>query len=211
MLTVCEIFQSIQGESSHAGKPCVFVRLTGCNLSCNYCDAVYTRFEGAPHSIEEIVDEVLEYGWPLVEITGGEPLLQLQTPELCRALLEHGRTVMVETNGSLDIGSLPRKVIRVVDVKCPGSGEGGSFAINNIGLLTAHDELKFVLSDRADFDWASAFVNEHSLCDRCTVLFSPVWGRVHPAALAEWILQHRLPVRLGLQVHKVIWGDERGR
>jgi len=206
MMSVCEIFKSIQGESTRAGAVCAFVRLAGCNLDCSYCDTRYARAEGRPYSIDEIVSEVRRLSCPLVEVTGGEPLFQAETPSLCGRLLDEKYTVLVETNGSLDIAALPEGCIRIVDVKCPGSGEGESFFSGNLKALDKNDECKFVLTNREDFDWAIGFVRRHRLHDICTVLFSPAWGRVEPAALAAWIVECNAPVRLGLQMQKIIWG-----
>ena len=211
MLSITEIFTSIQGESTFAGLPCVFVRLAGCNLRCRYCDSTYAYGPGVERSAESVVEEVAGLPVTLVEITGGEPLQQPETPELCRRLLARGRRVLVETNGTMDIGALPPGVVRIVDVKCPGSGEAGRFLAGNLAALKPEDECKFVLCDRADFDWAAAFVRRLDLTRRCTVLFSPVWTTLPPADLAEWILASGLAVRLGLQLHKVIWGGDTRR
>jgi 7-carboxy-7-deazaguanine synthase len=211
MLSVTEIFTSIQGESTFAGLPCVFVRLAGCNLRCTYCDSTYAYAPGAPRTVESVVEEVAALAVTLVEITGGEPLLQAETPELCRRLLDRGRRVLVETNGTLDIGALPPGVVRIMDVKCPGSGEAGRLLPGNLAALRPEDECKLVLCDRADFDWAAAFVREHDLARCCTVIFSPVWATLPPADLAEWILSSGLTVRLGLQLHKVVWGGDTRR
>jgi 7-carboxy-7-deazaguanine synthase len=211
MLRVNEIFRSIQGESTHAGRLCVFVRLSGCNLNCTYCDTGYARSEGREMSLDDIVSAVRAYGLELVEVTGGEPLLQPECADLCRRLIAAGTTVLVETNGTLDISVLPQEAIRIVDVKCPGSGAGGSFRAANIKGLRPSDECKFVLSDCADFCWACAFVDTHGLQRRCTVIFSPAAPRLKAADLAEWMLEERVPARLGIQLHKVIWGAARGR
>lgn len=210
MLNICELFKSIQGESTHAGRVCAFVRLSGCNLNCSYCDTQYAFERGTPRHLDEIVRDVEGLECELVEITGGEPLLQDETPELCERLLSAGHTVLVETNGSLDITRLPRGCIRIVDIKCPGSGMEGSFLAGNIEALGGCDECKTVLCDKRDFEWALAFVRTHRLHEKCAVLFTPAHGMLEPRQLAEWILQSNAPVRLGLQLHKVIWGNRKG-
>jgi 7-carboxy-7-deazaguanine synthase len=210
MLRVCEIFKSIQGESAHAGKACSFVRLAGCNLRCSYCDTPHALTEGKESSLEETVCAVREHRTRLVEITGGEPLLQAETPLLCGRFLELGYTVLVETNGSLDIGAVPPPVIRIVDVKCPSSGHEGSFLKKNFSLLTENDECKFVLSNRDDFYWALDVVRGENLHETAAVTFSPNMNLLRPKELAQWILEENAPVRLGVQLHKVIWGNERG-
>jgi 7-carboxy-7-deazaguanine synthase len=209
MLRVCEIFKSLQGESTHAGKTCSFVRLTGCNLSCSYCDTLYALTEGEELPLEKVVRAVQEHRTRLVEITGGEPLLQAETPLLCRRFLDLGYTVLVETNGSLDISIAPPPVIRIVDVKCPSSGHEGSFLRKNFGLLTSSDECKFVLSDKDDFFWALDVVHRENLHETASVIFSPNTKLLQPRDLAEWILEENAPVRLGVQLHKIIWGDRR--
>ncbi len=211
MLSICEIFYSIQGESSRAGCPCVLVRLSGCNLNCSYCDTPYHNQVSSTRTVEQVLTEVARFGCDLVEISGGEPLVQEDTPALCRALVDSGSTVLVETNGTFDIGVLPPQAVRIVDIKCPGSGEGGSFYEKNFGKLRTHDEVKFVVSDRADFDWACRIVEQRGLCERCTVLFGAVDSRLKPVDLAQWILDRGLPVRLNLQLHKILWGHERAR
>jgi 7-carboxy-7-deazaguanine synthase len=210
MLRVCEIFKSIQGESTHAGKVCSFVRLTGCNLSCTYCDTAYALTEGEPLPVEHIVREVQAHRTNLVEITGGEPLLQAETPALCRRFLDLAFTVLVETNGSLDIAVVPPPAIRIVDVKCPSSGHAGSFLQKNIGLLTPSDECKFVISDKEDFFWALELVRKENLHETSTVIFSPNMKALQPKDLAEWIVEENAPVRLGVQLQKIIWGEIRG-
>jgi 7-carboxy-7-deazaguanine synthase len=212
MLTVNEIFHSIQGESTHSGRPCVFVRLAACDLRCSWCDTPYAFVEGTKRSVDDVAREVTGFACGLVEITGGEPLLQRDVYPLMDRLLESGLTVMLETGGHLSIGQVPARVIRIVDVKCPGSGESGHNHWENMGLLTAHDEVKFVIRDRGDYDFARGVLSRHSLVGRCAaVLFSPVHAVLEPKLLAEWILADRLEVRLQLQVHKYIWGaDVRG-
>lgn len=220
-LVVNEIFYSIQGESTRAGLPCVFVRLTGCHLRCHYCDTEYAFHEGARRSIRSILDEVAGYACPLVELTGGEPLLQPAAPRLMRELADRGDTVLVETSGSLDISVCDPRVIRIMDMKCPGSGESGRNDPANLGRLGAQDEVKFVLASRADYVWAREMVVRERLAERvAAVLFAPVHevpaGR-HVAGsaglaldeVAAWILADRLPVRLQTQLHKQIWDPAR--
>jgi 7-carboxy-7-deazaguanine synthase len=212
MLTINEIFHSIQGESTHSGRPCVFVRLTACDLRCTWCDTPYAFAEGSKMSVEEIAAKVEGFGCDLVELTGGEPLLQKDVYPLMRRLLDAGRTVMVETGGHLSIDMVPAEVIRIVDVKCPGSGEAGRNHWENLGLLSPRDEVKFVIRDRVDYDYARDVVSKYDLAARtAAVLFSPVHGVLASKDLAAWILEDRLPVRLQLQAHKYIWGaDVRG-
>jgi 7-carboxy-7-deazaguanine synthase len=212
MLTVNEIFHSIQGESTHAGRPCVFVRLTACDLRCSWCDTPYAFHEGRKMTIEDVVGEVGRYGCDLVEVTGGEPLLQRDVYPLMDRLLESGHTVMLETGGHISIAQVPAGVIRIVDVKCPGSGEAGKNHWENLAAVTARDEVKFVIRDRADYEYARDVITRHGLADRCAaVLLSPVHGVLESKPLAEWILADRLPARLQLQVHKYIWSpDTRG-
>ncbi|MDD4890737.1 MAG: radical SAM protein [Phycisphaerae bacterium] len=211
MLIVSEIFFSIQGESTYAGRPCVFVRLAGCNLGCAWCDTGYARDGGEAMTVEQVVDRMLAFGCPLVEVTGGEPLLQPAALPLMRMLADRGLTVLLETNGTCDISGVDPRVVRIVDIKCPGSGESDQVLWSNIAALTARDEVKFVLTNRPDYEWAREAVATHRLADRCQVLFGPVLGNLAPADLAGWILADRLPVRLQVQLHKVIWpGAERG-
>ncbi len=211
MIKVCEIFKSIQGESTYAGEICSFVRLSGCNLSCVYCDTKYASFEnGTDLTIEQIYSRVSELGTNLVEITGGEPLLQKNTANLCKLFLNNNYTVLVETNGSLDIDMLPAGCVRIVDVKCPGSGEGDSFLLSNLQRLEPHDEVKFVISGRTDFQWSIEFVKKYDLGTKSKILFSPCIGKIAPSDLAQWICEENAPVRLSLQIHKFIWGEKRG-
>jgi len=207
MLKINEIFHSIQGESTHAGRPCVFVRLTGCNLRCVWCDTAYAFQEGSSMSVDQVVERVEEYGCPLVEITGGEPLLQADAPALMKRLLACGHTVLVETGGSLPIDSVPEGVRRIIDVKCPGSGEAERNQSQNLDLLREGDELKFVLAGREDYEWASRQIETRRLAGRCPLLFSPVQGAMEPGDLARWVLEDALPVRVQLQLHKVLWPD----
>lgn len=221
-LRVNELFVSIQGEGVRAGVPCVFVRLTGCHLRCTYCDTEYSFHEGQWRAVDELVRRVLDFGCPTVEITGGEPLLQPGVYPLMNALLGAGLTVLLETSGALTIRAVDPRVVRIVDRKCPSSGEQARNCDENLELLLPHDELKFVIGDRADYEWSRAELRAHKLTQRCTVLFAPVHGlpaerggvyqlyrgNLAPAVLAAWILEDRLPVRLSLQLHKYIWSPE---
>jgi 7-carboxy-7-deazaguanine synthase len=209
MLTVNEIFHSIQGESTHTGRPCVFVRLTACDLRCTWCDTTYAFHEGRKMSVDEVVDRVRSYGCDVVEITGGEPLLQKEVYPLMQRLLDEGRTVMIETGGHLSADAVPAAVIRVIDVKCPGSGEAEKNHWANLEQLRPTDEIKFVIKDRADYEYARDILTRHDLAARCNaVLFSPVHGVQSARELAEWILADRLPVRLQLQTHKFVWDPQ---
>jgi 7-carboxy-7-deazaguanine synthase len=207
-LRIAELFKSIQGESTRVGCVCAFIRLAGCNLSCSYCDTSYARRGGKVVTFAALIEEVEALACDLVEITGGEPLLQQGTGDFVKILLDRGKTVLVETNGSFDIGILPDKCIRVVDVKCPSSGMSHSFLEPNIGQLHPHDEVKCVIGDRDDFEWALSFIRRYQLSDKVVVLFSPVTGKVQPVQLASWILEENAPVRLQLQLHTIIWGQD---
>jgi 7-carboxy-7-deazaguanine synthase len=222
-MVITEIFKSIQGEGTRAGLPCIFVRLTGCNLRCTWCDTAYAFYGGTKLAIDEVLARVRELaqagsatgapGVRLVEITGGEPLLQPDTPDLASKLLADGFTVMIETSGERFIGMLPREVIKIVDVKCPDSGEAETFNMSNLNALGRDDEVKFVIGTRRDYEFAREFTARHRLPDRVhQVLFSPVfadpngkWPGLEARELAKWILADGLPVRLGLQLHKFIW------
>lgn len=212
MLTVNEIFYSIQGESTFAGRPCVFVRLTACDLRCVWCDTPYAFTEGRKMAVDEVVAEVGLHGCSLVEITGGEPLLQDEVYPLMERLLADGRTVLLETGGHVSLARVPGEVVKIMDVKCPGSGESHRNHWDNINRLTSRDQVKFVIKDRADYDFARDAVRHYALDRRCAaVLFSPVHGEQDPRDLAAWVLADRLLVRVQLQVHKYIWGaDTRG-
>jgi 7-carboxy-7-deazaguanine synthase len=212
MLTVTEIFLSIQGESTYAGEPCVFVRLTACDLRCSWCDTPYAFHEGERMSVESVVDRVRRYDSRVVEVTGGEPLLQKDVYPLMRRLLDAGKTVLLETGGHRSIEDVPTEVVRIVDVKCPGSGEAASNDWANLERLTSRDQVKFVIKDRGDFEFARDVVHREDLAGRvAAVLFSPVHGVLESRDLAAWILEENLPVRLQLQLHKFIWGaDARG-
>ncbi len=210
-LRVNEIFYSIQGESSLAGRPCVFIRLTYCNLRCTYCDTSYAFFEGNDMSIGEIITKVKSFDTRLVEITGGEPLIQKKVHELIGVLCDEGFEVLIETGGHMDIGLVDDRVKRIIDIKCPSSGESGKVYWNNLGLLRQSDEVKFVIGDGNDYEWAKAVVAENRLSEKCTVLFSPVFDKMNYCELAERILNDQLPVRFQLQMHKFIWPpDMRG-
>jgi 7-carboxy-7-deazaguanine synthase len=212
MLTVNEIFHSIQGESTFAGQPCVFVRLTACDLRCSWCDTPYAFYEGRKMSVDDVVADVEARGCDLVEVTGGEPLLQADVYPLMQQLIDRGKTVLIETGGHRSIANVPQGVIRIMDVKCPGSGESAKNDWSNLPLLTEQDEVKFVIADRVDYDYARDVVARERLTERCgAVLFSPVHGTMDPKQLAEWVLSDRLPVRVQLQLHKYIWTpDTRG-
>ena len=212
MLTINEIFHSIQGESTYAGRPCVFVRLTACDLRCTWCDTPYAFVEGRKMTVDEVVAEVARFDCPLVEITGGEPLLQDDVYPLMTRLLDEGRTVLLETGGHVSIARVPPRVVKIVDVKCPASGESAKNLWDNLERLDARDQVKFVIEDRTDYQFARDVVRQRALDQRvAAVLFSPVHGVLDPKALAEWVLADRLPVRVQLQVHKYIWGpDARG-
>jgi len=209
MIKVNEIFYSIQGESTYAGLPCVFVRLTGCNLRCRYCDTQYAYTDGTYLSLAEIQDRVSKFDGNLIEITGGEPLLQSRVIDLSRDFIEQGKTVLVETNGTQNIDQLPDPAIKIMDIKCPGSGESGKMDWKNIDRLRARDNVKFVMSHREDFDWAVDVVMRYQLPDRATILFSPAFGLLNPEVLASWLLDLSLPIRLNLQLHKYIWNPNR--
>ena len=210
-MRVTEIFHSIQGESTFAGRSCVFVRLTGCPLRCTWCDTEYAFFGGTEQSIDDILDTVRPYGCPLVEVTGGEPLAQSETPTLLRRLCEDGFTVLLETSGAVDTSLVDPAVHIILDVKCPGSGMTDRMHWPSLERLRPHDEAKFVLQDRRDYDWAKDILQRFHLAHRCPVHFSPVFGTLDPRQLAEWLLEDRLAVRLQLQLHKHIWApDMRG-
>lgn len=206
-MKIAELFSSIQGESTFAGLPCTFVRVAGCNLRCSYCDTLYALEGGTEMSVEHICRVVKEAGIALVELTGGEPLLQEESYRLMDCLLEEGYRVLLETNGSVSVERLDKRVVKIMDLKCPGSGMSGRMLFSNLDLLNRDDEVKCVISDKADFDWAVRIVRDCRLAERCNVLISPVLQQIRPAQAAEWILQERLPVRLQLQQHKLIWPE----
>ena len=208
MLKINEIYASIQGESSHTGLPCIFIRLTGCNLRCSWCDTAYAFYAGNDLTIEETLQKVDTFGLPLVEITGGEPLLQEDVYPLMEALLKKGYRVMLETSGALPIDKVPQRVIKILDIKCPGSGEGKKNHLENLKLLSPHDEVKFVLLDRADYEWSRDLLRKYDLAPSTQVLFSPVYDKLNLKDLSQWILKDRLAVRLQTQLHKVIWSKD---
>ncbi|MDX1645361.1 MAG: radical SAM protein [Thermoanaerobaculia bacterium] len=207
-LRINEIFYSLQGESTFAGRPCVLVRLTGCQMRCVWCDSEHSFYDGEWMSTEEVLSEVERYGCPLVEVTGGEPLLQPGVYPLMKALCDRGYEVLLETGGGIDISTVDPRVRRIVDIKCPASGEAEANRWENLAHLTPRDELKLVLADRADYEWARDLIRRRRLGERCPVHLSPVHGRLDPIDLAEWILADRLEARLGLQIHKLLWGEE---
>jgi 7-carboxy-7-deazaguanine synthase len=211
-LRITEIFHSIQGESTWAGVPCTFIRITGCPLRCTWCDTEYSFHGGEKYTLDQILDRVEEIGTPVVEITGGEPLIHKNAFRLADLLLERGYIVLVETSGAIDVSPLDPRVHKIMDLKCPGSGEESRNLWSNLEHLTARDEVKFVVQDRADYEWARAAILEHDLDDRVrdgslrALLISPVWDAVDLEDLAAWILEDQLPVRFQIQLHKVIWG-----
>ena len=211
-LIVNEKFLSIQGESTHAGRLCYFIRLAGCNLSCAYCDTLYAQdvASGQPETVASLLAAVRDSGCRLAEITGGEPLTSAACPELCAALINDGFEVLVETNGSLDVSVLPEKVIKIVDCKTPSSGEAGKMLAENYTRLSERDEIKFVIADRNDYEYSLEVINRHQL-DQWggTLIFSTAWGALDPQTLAEWMVADRAPARLQLQMHKYIWGSEK--
>ena len=204
-MRITEIFHSIQGESSYAGLPCTFVRLTGCNLRCRWCDSEYTFSGGEKMSLDDVVARVEAFGCKLVEITGGEPLAQAEAFELITRLCDAGYKVLIETSGSIDISGVDRRATLILDIKCPGSGEADKNRWSNLGILRPQDEIKFVLADRADYDWAKTIIEKYGLRQ---VLFSPVWGELELKPLAEWMLADGVPARLQTQLHKHIWGPD---
>jgi 7-carboxy-7-deazaguanine synthase len=204
-LVIHEIYRSLQGESTFAGLPCIFIRLTACHLRCVYCDTPHAFSEGGVLGLDEIVARTMALGDDLVEITGGEPLLQPEVHPLMTRLADAGKTVLLETSGAVDTAAVDPRVRIILDIKTPGSGEVAANIWSNLDRLKLTDEVKLVVCDRADFDWAAEIVREHRLVDRCPVLFSAVFGAVNPTDLASWILESRLPVRLQLQQHKILW------
>jgi 7-carboxy-7-deazaguanine synthase len=209
-MQVTEIFRSIQGESTYAGLPCTFVRLTGCNLRCVWCDTEYSFYGGSKVSLDEVVRQIHDFGGRLVEITGGEPLLQEEVYPLMDRLLGEGYTVMLETSGERPINRVPREVVKIVDVKCPDSGEADTFAVGNLQHLAPHDQVKFVIASRRDYEFARDFTRAHNLTGRAAaVMFSPVHGKMDLPQMAAWMLEDGLEqVRFGSQLHKTIWGAE---
>lgn len=209
-LRITEIFFSLQGETSRVGLPTVFVRLTGCPLRCSYCDTSYAFTGGKSVALTEILEQVAQYSPRYVTVTGGEPLAQKNCLKLLEMLCDAGYSVSLETGGALDIGEVDARVMRVVDIKTPASGEVAKNRWENIELLSRHDEIKFVLCDEDDYRWACGILAQYRLAERCEVLFSPAQGTLDPADLAEWILRDRLPVRFQLQLHKILWNNEAG-
>jgi len=207
-MVITEIYKSIQGESTFAGQPCVFVRTTGCNLRCGWCDSSFSFYGGQEMDPETVMSRIRSLGCRLVEITGGEPLLHNDIPVLVRRLLDENYGVLVETSGSLDIRALDPRAILIMDIKCPGSGMSEAVRWDNLEALKPTDQVKFVIRDRADYDWARETVEHRRLAGRHTVLFAPVFGEMEPKRLAEWILQDGLSVRFQLQIHKYIWHPE---
>jgi 7-carboxy-7-deazaguanine synthase len=206
MLTINEIFYSVQGESTYAGRPCVFVRLTACDLRCSWCDTPYAFHEGHKREIDEVMHEVEQHGCPLVEVTGGEPLLQEAVYPLMEGLLARGKTVLLETGGHRSTVRVPADVITILDVKCPGSGESDRNCWENLARLRPHDEVKFVVSNRADYEFAREVISTRALAGRAAAIHvSPVHGMLDPKTLSEWVLADHLPVRVQLQLHKYIW------
>jgi 7-carboxy-7-deazaguanine synthase len=210
-LRITEIFRSIQGESTRAGLPCAFIRLTGCSLRCGWCDSAYAFHGGGDMTTSEAAERVLALGTELVEITGGEPLEQEAVYPLMERLLSAGRTVLLETGGHVALDRVDPRVVKIVDVKAPGSGMQHANLPENLDLLQPHDELKFVLADRRDFDWSLDLVRRRRLDERNTVTFSPAWGMLRAEDLASWVRDSGRPIRLGLQLHKILWGDVPGR
>lgn len=208
-IRITEIFHSIQGESSHAGRPCVFVRLTGCSLRCTYCDTQYAYSGGRDMTLDEVVARVAGYGTTLVEVTGGEPLEQASVIPLLRRLIDRGRTVLVETGGHVSIADVPGEVVKIIDVKTPDSGEPDTFLDANLDLAAPHDEFKFVIATERDYRWSRDFFHRHLEGRPQTVLFSPAHGQLDNRTLSEWILGDVLPVRFQIQLHKYIWGPDR--
>jgi 7-carboxy-7-deazaguanine synthase len=210
-LRITEIFLSIQGEAANAGWPTVFVRLTGCPLRCGYCDTAYAFHGGRWMSLDEVLDTVADYGVNHVCVTGGEPLAQRRCPALLVRLCDAGYRVSLETSGALDVGGVDPRVVRVVDLKTPGSRESARNMMENLSYLGPRDVVKFVICDRADYEWARDMLSEERLTEKCQVFFSPSWGQLDPGQLSEWVLEDRLEVRLQLQLHKIIWGDVPGK
>ncbi len=209
-LKIHEIFHSLQGESSRVGLPTVFVRLTGCPMRCVYCDTAYAFSGGSNIEIADILAKVAEFSTPYVTVTGGEPLAQKDCLVLLRQLCDAGYNVSLETGGAIDIGSVDKRVSVILDVKTPGSGEEKNNLWENLSHLKATDEVKFVLCDYVDYQWAKQILTKYKLIEKCPVLFSPVYSQVNPTQLAEWVLADKLPVRMQLQLHKILWGEKPG-
>ena len=207
-MKINEIFVSIQGESTYTGRPCIFIRTAGCNLRCSYCDTEYAFYDGKEMSSDEIFDIVEESGLKLVEITGGEPLLQKELPELLDRLLEANYEVLIETSGSMDIDKIDSRAVRIMDLKCPSSGEVSKNNLSNLNKLKPSDEVKFVVGNTEDYNWASEIIEKYNLDKKVTVLFSPIFDKLDPVKLAEWILKDKKNVRMQIQLHKIIWGAD---
>ena len=207
-LKINEIYYSVQGESTHSGCPCIFIRLTYCNLRCSYCDTEYAFYDGKDMEITDIMSEIKRWDCNLVEVTGGEPLFQDECIDLLNELVNSNYEVMLETGGSLSISDVPKKVIKIVDFKCPSSGMVKKNLWSIVDDLQANDEVKFVIGNREDFDWAKDRITEYSMDKICTLLFSPTFGEINPQQIVEWILAENLPVRMQLQMHKMIWSPE---
>ena len=207
-LKINEIYYSVQGESTHSGCPCIFIRLTYCNLRCSYCDTEYAFYDGKDMEITNIMSEIKQWDCNLVEVTGGEPLFQDECIDLLNELVNSNYEVMLETGGSLSISDVPKKVVKIVDFKCPSSGMVKKNLWSIVDDLKGHDEVKFVIGNREDFDWAKDRITEYSLDKICTLLFSPTFGEIDPQQIVEWILAENLPVRMQLQMHKMIWSPE---
>ncbi len=208
-MKICEIFKSIQGESSYVGMPCIFVRLTGCNLRCSYCDTTYAYTEGKEMSEEEILNKISSYGIKLIEITGGEPLLQIDVLPFVQNLLDRSYKVLIETNGSQSIKGIDKRAIVILDIKTPGSGMDKAMDFSNFDYIKKTDEVKFVITNRRDYEWSKDLIYKYSLFDKCHILFSPAYGVISPEILAKWMLEDRLEARLNFQLHKYIFGFNR--
>lgn len=207
-LKINELFFSIQGESTHAGRPCVFVRLSGCNLRCSWCDTEYAFYEGTERSFESLLEEIKSYNCNLVETTGGEPLLQKEVLPFMKVLCDTGYEVLLETSGQMDISPVDSRVQRIIDIKCPSSNESKKNLWSNTNVLTESDQVKFVIANREDYHWAKNIITTYNLTEKCPVLLAPVFGVLNNQELAEWILKDRLSVRYQLQLHKYIWPPE---
>ena len=205
MIKINEIYLSVQGESTHTGLPCIFIRLTGCNLRCSWCDTAYAFHEGKNMSIDEILQKVENFGIHLVEITGGEPLMQDNVYTLMKRLIEKGYKVMLETGGSISLERVPKDVIKIMDLKCPGSGEQEKNNLDNLKLLAPHDEVKFVILDKKDYEWSRDIIKRYKINETAQILLSPVFDKLELKEIVKWILEDRLPVRLQTQLHKIIW------
>lgn len=210
-LRITEIFLSLQGEARDVGRPTVFVRLTGCPLRCRYCDTAYAFSGGSAMSLDEVLAKVEGYGVRHVTVTGGEPLAQRAALPLLESLCDAGLSVSLETSGALDVSAVDPRVVKVMDLKCPDSGEADKNRLDNLAFIGPRDQLKFVIASRGDYVWSREMVSAHGLAERCEVLFSPVHGQLEPQTLAEWILEDRLPVRFQIQLHKYLWGEAQGR